>query len=66
MVGKQEEGGQVGRWFFYGGFFWLALAALAFWAYFTGSAPFDTLGIPVSQLVLAVIFFWIGWRGART
>lgn len=47
------------RAFLYGGFFWLLLAALAFWAYYTGSAPFDTLGIPISQLVLGLIFIVI-------
>ena len=35
------------------------LAALAFWAFYSGSAPFDTLGIPVSQLALAVVFLSI-------
>jgi hypothetical protein len=51
--------------FYIGGIVWLLLSALAFWAYFSGSAPFDTLGIPSSQFVLAAIFFWIGWRRAR-
>ena len=48
--------------FLVGGIAWLLLSAWAFWAYYSGSAPFDTLGIPVSQLVLGVIFMWIGWR----
>ena len=57
--------------FFVAGIAWLLLSAWAFWAYYSGSAPFDTLGIPISQLVLAFIFIWletgqaagsIGWR----
>ena len=56
---------KVSRAFLYGGFFWLAMAALAFGAYYTGSAPFDTLGIPVSQLVLGIICIWVGWRRGR-
>lgn len=48
--------------FFVAGIVWLALSAWAFWAYYSGSAPFDTLGIPASQLLLGVIFIWIGWR----
>ena len=51
--------------FFAGGVAWLLLSAWAFWAYYSGSAPFDTLGIPVSQLVLGIIFIWIGWRRAK-
>jgi hypothetical protein len=51
--------------FYLGGVGWLLLSALAFWAYFNGTAPFDTLGIPISQLVLAAIFLWIGWRRAQ-
>ena len=51
--------------FFVAGVAWLLLSAWAFWAYYSGSAPFDTLGIPVSQLVLGVIFIWIAWRRAR-
>jgi hypothetical protein len=65
MSNDEAVSKRVGRVFLYGGVFWLVLAALAFRAYYTGSAPFDTLGIPVSQLVLALIFFWIGWRRAR-
>ena len=65
MVGNPDEPGKVGRWFFYIGLFWLALAALAFWAYYAGSAPFDTLGIPVSQMVLGIICIWVGWRRSR-
>ena len=62
-----EEAGPRKGWslFYVAGLGWLLLAAWAFWAYYSGSAPFDTPGIPVSQLVLAVIFFWIGWRRAR-
>ena len=51
--------------FYVAGIFWLLLSVWAFWAYYSGSAPFDTLGIPVSQLVLGIMFLWIGWRRAR-
>ena len=43
---------------------WLLLSAWAFWALYSGSAPFDTLAIPISQLVLGLLFIWIGWRRA--
>jgi hypothetical protein len=58
----------TGGWnlFYLAGLGWLALAALAFWAYYAGTAPFDTLGIPMSQLVLAAIFLWLGWRRSRS
>lgn len=51
--------------FYLAGIGWLLLSALAFWAYYSGQAPFNTLGIPVSQLALVLIFTWIGWRRAR-
>lgn len=51
--------------YYLAGIGWLLLAALAFWAFYSGSAPFDTLGIPISQLALGVVFTWIGWRRAR-
>jgi len=63
-----DEGTRPRRgWNFYylAGVGWLLLAALAFRAYYSGSAPFDTLGIPLSQLALGVIFTWIGWRRAK-
>jgi hypothetical protein len=56
---------KIARAFYLGGIGWLLLSGLAFWAYFRGSAPFDTLGIPVSQLFLAMLFLWIGWRRSR-
>lgn len=59
MIDEQAGSGRANRLFLYGGVFWLALAALAFWAFYSGSAPFDTLGIPVSQLALAVVFLSI-------
>ena len=51
--------------YFLAGVGWFALSALAFGAYYTGSAPFETLGIPISQLVLGLIFVWIGWLRTR-
>jgi hypothetical protein len=59
MTDVQAGSTKASRLFLYGGIFWSLLAALAFWAYYSGSAPFDTLGIPISQLVLAAIFFFI-------
>ena len=53
------------NWFYLAGVAWLLLSAWAFWAYYSGSAPFETLGIPVSQLLLGVIFIWIAWRRAK-
>ena len=53
------------NWFYLAGIAWLLLSALAFWSYYSGSAPFDTLGIPISQLVLGVLFMWVGARRAR-
>jgi len=62
-----DKGGPTRGWnpYYLAGAVWLVLSALAFWAYYAGSAPFDTLGIPVSQLVLGIICIWIGWRRAR-
>jgi hypothetical protein len=63
---REENPSRTGtNWFYLAGIAWLLLSALAFWAYYSGSAPFDTLGIPVSQLVLGVLFVWVGWRRAR-
>ena len=63
---REETPSRTGtNWFYLAGIAWLLLSALAFWAYYSGSAPFDTLGIPVSQLVLGVLFVWVGWRRAR-
>jgi hypothetical protein len=63
---REENPSRTGtNWFYLAGIAWLLLSALAFWVYYSGSAPFDTLGIPVSQLVLGVLFIWVGWRRAR-
>jgi len=66
MTGEEPKPRKGWNFFYLAGIGWFVLSALAFWAYYSGSAPFDTLGIPVSQLVLGVIFTWIGWRQART
>jgi len=41
------------------GIVWLALSGWAFWSFYNGSAPFETLGIPISQLVLGIVFVGI-------
>jgi hypothetical protein len=65
MIREENPSPTGTNWFYLAGIAWLLLSALAFWAYYSGSAPFDTLGIPVSQLVLGVLFVWVGWRRAR-
>ena len=65
MIREVDSSRRGTNWFYLAGIAWLLLSALAFWAYYSGSAPFDTLGIPVSQLVLGVLFIWVGWRRAR-
>lgn len=50
-----------GNWLLAVGVVWLLLAAWAFWAFYSGSAPFDTLGIPISQTVLGLVFIAI-WK----
>lgn len=65
MTAEKSRSWKASKLFYGAGILWLLLAAWAFWAYFSGSAPFDTLGIPISQLVLAVILLWLGWRRAR-
>jgi hypothetical protein len=63
---READPSRIGtNWLYLAGIAWLLLSALAFWAYYSGSAPFDTLGIPASQFVLGVLFMWIGWRRAR-
>ncbi len=47
-----------GNWLLAFGVVWLLLAA---WAFYSGSAPFDTLGIPISQTVLGLVFIAI-WK----
>ncbi|MGB5302030.1 MAG: hypothetical protein WBO43_08260 [Gemmatimonadota bacterium] len=65
MTHEEDPSRRGTNWFYLAGIAWLLLSALAFWAYYSGSAPFDTLGIPISQLVLGVLFMWVGWRRAR-
>lgn len=65
MIHGENSSRRATNWFYLAGVAWLLLSAVAFWSYYSGSAPFDTLGIPVSQLVLGVIFLWVGWRRAR-
>ena len=65
MNHEEDQSRRGTNWFYLAGVAWLLLSALAFWSYYSGSAPFDTLGIPVSQLVLGVLFIWVGWRRAK-
>lgn len=55
----------VTRTFLVAGAFWILLSVVAFAAYYSGSAPFSGLGIPVSQLALGVALLWVGGRRAR-
>ena len=64
MSGDAGRPRRVRNWLLAGGIMWLLLSAWAFWAFYSGSAPFDTLGIPVSQLVLGVVFIWLSRRRA--
>ena len=50
-----------GNWLLAFGVVWLLLGAWAFWAFYSGSAPFDTLGIPILQTVLGLVFIAI-WK----
>lgn len=59
MPGETPARGKSGRWVLVAGIVWLALSALAFWSFYSGSAPFETLAIPISQLVLGVVFIVI-------
>jgi len=65
MIHGENSSGRGTHWFYLPGIAWLLLSAWAFWAYYSGSAPFDTLAIPVTQLVLGVLFLWVGWRRVR-
>jgi hypothetical protein len=66
MAGEQVGSGKASQAFLYLAVLWLLLAALAFWAHYSGSAPFDTLGIPISQLVLGCVFGAIWMVRRRT
>jgi hypothetical protein len=48
-----------GNWVLVAGIVWLLLSAWAFWSFYSGSAPFETLAIPISQVVLEAVFIAI-------